>query len=248
MKFHYVWLVWATGFLGPWSILFLLNAQRRRTMWRASLITGLFGLTEPIFVPRYWNPPSLFELAQRTRFDLESVIFSFAIGGIGVVLYDTIFRLTPEPVAMEERHHRRHTLHRAALAGPFVLFVPLYLLPWNPIYASLAALSVGAVVSFVCRPDLGQRTIIGGLLFLGLYSVFMLSLQWLVPGYIDAVWNLPALSGVRLGGVPAEELAFGFTFGMYWTAIYEHLTWQTSIRRTRRPLTAQRAHRTSRMR
>ena len=70
MKYHYVWLVWASGFVVPWMILFAANPQRRRTMWRAGIITGLFGLTEPIFVPRYWNPPSLFDLAQRTRFDI----------------------------------------------------------------------------------------------------------------------------------------------------------------------------------
>jgi hypothetical protein len=47
-----------------------------------------FGLTEPLFVPRYWDPPSLFNLAATTGFDIESLIFCFAIGGIGAVLYD----------------------------------------------------------------------------------------------------------------------------------------------------------------
>ncbi len=45
------------------------------------------GLIEPVFVPIYWNPPSLFELARRTSFDIESLIFTFAIGGTGVALY-----------------------------------------------------------------------------------------------------------------------------------------------------------------
>ncbi len=53
-------------------------------MWRASFATALLGLTEPIYVPRYWTPPSLFELAQRTGFDIESLIFAFAIRGIGL--------------------------------------------------------------------------------------------------------------------------------------------------------------------
>ena len=30
-----------------------------------------------------------------------------------------------------------------------------------------------------------------------------------------------------IGGVPLEELLFGFTFGMYWASAYEHLTWRT---------------------
>jgi protein-S-isoprenylcysteine O-methyltransferase Ste14 len=42
----------------------LAPAFRFRTM-RVSLATSLLGLTEPIFVPEYWNPPSLFDEAQR---------------------------------------------------------------------------------------------------------------------------------------------------------------------------------------
>ncbi len=53
----------------------------------------------------------------------------------------------------------------------------------------------------------------------------MLSLFIFAPGYIEQVWNLPALSGVLLVGIPLEELAFGFTFGLYWAGIYEHFTW-----------------------
>ena len=57
-------------------------------MLLVSVFTMPFGLTEPLFVPRYWDPPSLFNLAATTGFDIESLIFCFAIGGIGAVLYD----------------------------------------------------------------------------------------------------------------------------------------------------------------
>lgn len=90
MTFHYVWLVWSSAFLLPWVLLCRLFPQHRPVMWRASLFMLPFGLTEPIFVPEYWNPPSLFELAQKTGFDIESFIFSFAIGGIAAVLYNII--------------------------------------------------------------------------------------------------------------------------------------------------------------
>src|SRR5450830_413140 len=80
MTFHYVWLVWSSAFLLPRVLLYALFPRHRVAMWWASVFMALFGLTDPIFVPAYWNPPSLFELAQRTGFDIESLIFSFAIG------------------------------------------------------------------------------------------------------------------------------------------------------------------------
>jgi hypothetical protein len=213
----------------PWIALYLLNAAARKVMWRTSLATGLFGLTEPIFVPAYWNPPSLFELAQRTRFDIESLIFSFAIGGIGAVLYITFKRQHLVPLGTEERHEPLHRFHLVALLVPLVLFVPLYILPWNPIYPSLVCLVLGAIGSVICRPGLKGKTLAGGVLFFGLYAIFMLGLKWLTPGYIEQVWNLPALSGGLIYGIPLEELLFGFSFGLYWTGVNEHFTWSKSV-------------------
>ena len=68
----YVWLVWALAFLVPWGAMYIAFPEQRRIMLLSSLLTSLLGLTEPIFVPRYWNPPTLFDLAQRTGFDIES--------------------------------------------------------------------------------------------------------------------------------------------------------------------------------
>ncbi len=225
MKYHYVWLAWASAFILLWIGLYVLNPGERRVMWRASLATALLGLTEPIFVPVYWNPPSLFELARRTGFDIESLIFAFGIGGIGTVLYNTFTREYRVPVGPEEKRLPLHRIHLAALFVPYVLFVALYFLPWNPIYPSIITLALGAIASVLCRPDLTRKTLLGGLMFLGLYAVFMLGLKWLTPGYIEQVWNLAALQGGLVYGVPLEELLFGFSFGLYWTGVYEHFTW-----------------------
>src|ERR1035437_710899 len=136
MTFHYTWLVWSSAFLLPWGLLYALFPQHRVAMWGASVFMALFGLTEPIFLPRYWNPPTLFELAQRTGFDIESLIFCFAIGGVGAVSYNFLPRRELVPLSKAERGAHRHRIHAVALAAPFALFVPLYVLPWNPIYPS----------------------------------------------------------------------------------------------------------------
>ena len=230
MKNHYVWLAWASAFLLPWVVLFLFFPKHRAVMWRTSLITSVFGLTEPLFVPEYWNPPSLFHLAQTTGFDIESLIFCFAIGGVGAVLYNALAGQTVVLLDEKERVHSHHRWHRLAVIAPVVLFVPLYLMPWNPIYAGIIAMAAGAVAAIACRPDLTLKTLLGAGLFLGYYAVFMLGLRWSVPGYIERVWNLPSLTGVMVAGIPLEELLFGIAFGMYWSNVYEHLAWSRSIR------------------
>jgi hypothetical protein len=229
MTFHYVWLIWSGAFLLPWIALVLMAPKHRGVMLRTSWVTSLFGATEPIFVPEYWNPPSLFDLAQRTGFDIESFIFCFAIGGIGAVFYNALTKQDLVPMNEGERRHPLHRFHRAALLAPFVAFVPLYVIPWNPIYPSIICLVIGAIAAVICRPDLKGKTFVGGFLFLAFYAVFMLGLRLFAPGYIEQVWNLPGLSGPLIYGIPFEELLFGFTFGLYWTGVYEHFTWNKSV-------------------
>lgn len=224
-EFRYVWLTWASAFLVPWLVLWIRYPRDRRIMWRASATTMLFGFTEPIFVPEYWNPPSLFDLAQRTGFDLESFIFSFAIGGIGVMLYRAAIAGRAVAMATPDRHSARHRYHGLALAAAPLVFVTLWTVPWNPIYSAITALLCGAAAAISCRPDLLRNTMLGGLLFLAMYTVFMLLLVAFAPGYIERTWLVAELIPVRPAGIPIEELLFGISFGAYWSAIYEHLLW-----------------------
>lgn len=223
---QYIWLFWASAFLIPWSVIYLVFPQYRHTMLWSSLFTAPFGLTEPLFVPEYWSPPSLFDLALRTGFDIESLIFCFAIGGIGAVLYNLLNKQIPVKVVNDERLQPLHRHHYKALAAPFVSFPLFYFFPWNPIYPSIIAMAIGAIANMLCRPDLKRKTWLGGLLFLVFYVIFLVALELSAPGYIEKVWNLSDLSGLMLGFMPLEELLFAITFGMYWAGVYEHFTWR----------------------
>ena len=227
-SYGYVWLFWSLAFLLAFLLVYVLSPAHRRMMRQAAFGTAIFGLTEPLFVPEYWNPPSLFELAQRTGFDIESVIFAFAIGGLGVVLYSRLAGRDPATVSAQARNPSRHRLHAIALLTPAIVFIALTPLGLNPIYPAIIAMTAGAAAAVACRPDLLAKTLIGGLLFASFYAVFIFGLAVTVPGYIQSVWNLPGLSGVVPAGVPLEEILFGFSFGLLWSSAYEHLTWSGS--------------------
>lgn len=72
--------------LGFWGIGFAITRRRgrgrpdtMREFWWASFACALLGVTEPLFVPEYWSPPSVFQVG---RWDFESFVFCFACGGI----------------------------------------------------------------------------------------------------------------------------------------------------------------------
>ena len=224
---QYVWLVWSSAFLVPWLAAFIAFPHYRQPMIWASFFTMPLGLTEPLFVPAYWNPPSLLNLARTTGFDVESLIFSFGIGGIGAVLYDMFAGRTLIAIPDFQRHAPRHNLHYVAVAVPFLCFPLLYMFHWNPIYPAIIAMALGAAATMLCRPDLARKTWVGALLFVAFYFAFLLGVELTAPGYVERVWNLGALSGVRIVGMPLEEFLFAAAFGAYWSGVYEHLAWQS---------------------
>lgn len=225
---HYAWFFWSLLLLGIWGVIFLLlrNKEGKRKMFVVSAWTSLLGLTEPIFVPAYWNPPSLFDLAYRTHFDLESFIFSFAIGGIVVALYDWIFKVRYGAMPYHDRRGPRHRYHLfALLSAPVLFFTLLIFAPISPIYSAFIAMMVGGFATWYCRPDLKKKMITSAFLFLGLYFLYFLTLIAAYPGYVERVWNLAVISGILIFGVPLEELMFAFGLGFFWSSVYEHITW-----------------------
>jgi hypothetical protein len=82
---------------------------------------------------------------------------------------------------------------------------------WNPIYPAIVAMAIGTIATVLCRPDLVRKTWIGGFLFLAYYIVFLLGLESIVPGYIARVWNLDALSGLTIGGMPLYDTQIRFS-------------------------------------
>lgn len=226
---NYAWLIWSLLSLVPWCIIYfsLSNRGKKREMLIVSLWTSLIGFTEVFFVPFYWSPPSLFDLALRTGFDIESFIFSFSIGGIAVVAYDRIFRASDRKVPSYEKHSPHHRYHIFALTlAPIAFFVLFFTTSLNPIYSAIIAMIAGGIATWYCRPDLKNKMLTSALIFLGIYFVYFQALIALYPGYVEQVWNLKTLSGVLILGIPLEELLFATSFGFLWSSVYEHMTWK----------------------
>jgi len=226
---HYAWLIWSLLLIGIWLLVYfrLDSKDKKREMLVVSLWTSLLGLTEPIFVPRYWSPPSLFDLALKTGFDIESLIFSFGIGGLASVIYEQIFRTKHEAIPLDARNYPHECHHLWAIASaPAIFIILLFMTKLNPIYSAAIAMVVGGFFTLYCRPDLKKKMFFSALIFLGLYFVYFHTLIFMYPGYVENVWNLKAISGILIFGVPLEELMFALSFGFFWSSVYEYLTWR----------------------
>lgn len=225
---QYIWLIWSLILIAIWAVIyaFLKSKENKKEMLSVSFWTALTGLAEPIFVPEYWLPPSLFDLALNTGFDIESVIFSFGTGGIAVIIYEWIFRTSHESIPISKRHGHHHLHIFALFATPIIFLVLFWIADWNVIYSVIISMTLGGLLAWYCRPDLKNKMITSAFIFLFLYFIYFLILIALSPGYVEKVWNLEAISGILIFGIPLEELLFAFSFGFLWSSIYEHITWK----------------------
>lgn len=225
---QYAWLVWSLILLVIWAAVYLSlkSKESRKEMLVVSFWTSLLGLTEPLFVPEYWSPPSLFDLAMKTGFDIESLLFAFGVGGLAVVMYESIFRIKHERISVEEKHQPRHKFHLLALLSAPIIFILLLIFTGlNPIYSTFIALIGGGLLTWYCRPDLKKKMFVSAFIFLGIYFVYFLTFIAIYPGYVEQVWNLSVISGILILGVPLEELLFAFGLGFLWSSVYEHIKW-----------------------
>ncbi len=210
------WFAASLAILAVWFIIYCTQKQVRKKMWLVSCISAPLGLTEFLFVPEYWTPPSLFDLAARFGFDIESIIFSFAVGGIAAVVYEVIFQKTLVKTTQE-----RTPFWWLVVLSPLSFFPSLLFFPG--IYAVLAGMVVSAVLVMLCRQDLIKKMLWGGVCMFIFYSIFFYGTTIVYPGIVEQYWNLSNLWGIFFLGLPLEELVYGFTLGMLWSGYYETL-------------------------
>lgn len=225
-------------------------------LWWASLTCTALGLTEPLFVPDYWRPPSILTFG---RWDFESFPFCFAVGGISAVLtelppfkgflvgvYFAFERALRWVLARISRATGRR-IHAAMLDRPSVsvLIPPDQMRIENMLLVTFCVAVFGATGQFAIniiykaaivslssalwiawRRPSLRWQILGG----GISFTLLYTIVLVVTGHrypgFFDHWNLKALSGIWLLGAPAEEYLYAFTFGSFWAPLYE--AWKQS--------------------
>lgn len=204
---------------GLWTILFFIRPDLRKEMLWMSILIVPAGLTERYFVPIYWNPGNLFNLINKIGFGIESIAFSFFVGGVAGVGYEVFAR----------KHLRKKIppSRTTRFIPPTVMFIGFFLATYfglnMHIYSVLLAalLTVLSIIFF--RYDLSGEIFFGGLSFAFVYFIIFFFLLMIFPSYVQDVFTVENLWGYYIGGVPIEELLFAFAVGAACAPLYEHI-------------------------
>jgi hypothetical protein len=216
---YYNFLILAILFSVPGIIIGVARPDLRQVIMRVVPFALPFALTEFLFYPDYWEPRFLFNLGARIGFGIEDFIF---VAGLAA------FTTTAYAAVCGRSYRQQERITNAAVAGrcgsvllaAFALAGAAVLLEIPMIYGACAIMMILGFAILVLRRDLGLPSVAGGLLSMGTYYLICLCCMLLMPGLFRYVWHTERFLNIFIGGVPLEELAYGFSAGFCATGFY----------------------------
>jgi hypothetical protein len=243
-----LWVFWLL------VLLFLRTKKLKRNLqefWWASILCSSLGITEPLFVPDYWDPPSILKYYQ---WDVESFLFCFAVGGLAAVLtelprlrrmlleFDHLVRgivrrvsaalkwLTGGALEVDagSRVPVTHLMSKDQVQLENMVLVAFFVAAFGAtsqlnlnIIYDVAIVSVATAIFIWWRRPKLRWQIWGG----GLSFTLIYTVVLIIVGWVYPDfydhWNHDELSGIWIAGAPLEEYIFAFTFGLFWAPLYE---------------------------
>jgi hypothetical protein len=182
-----------------------------------SLILGMIGpFAELWFIQDYWRPETLFGYA----IGIEDILYPFLLGGISSVIYEEIFRKRYKKKRIQ-KHSWNIFFLLLFIIGFLILNLLFFFFDINSIYASIAAYLVMASVIFIYRRDLLSDGIASGVLLGIIFMIEYWILLLIYPNLFENIWMMNNLSGIKIMGVPLEELVWSFSWGLLAGPMYE---------------------------
>jgi hypothetical protein len=233
IPFRFAYLALVVPFLVIWLVLFWLRKDTRMEQVRMSYVIGILGpLSELIYFRDYWLPESIFPIfIGNFPLMIEDVLFGFAIGGIGAVIYEIVFRKRLSKLTVRSTK----TIKSIYILLVFVfVLIGLWKLGMNSIYASAAAFVVSGLIVLFFRHDLFINAVLSGVgVMLIMFICYFFLLNIVISNgeeLLKEAWLIhDSVLGVRIVSIPMTEMIWGFTWGFLAGPWYEFATKRKNV-------------------
>ncbi len=209
--FDFPYLVFSAITALVWGLFYALRPDLRPKIWFSSLVACVLGVTEICFVPAYWEPAFPRIQLFRDQLYLESLLFSFFLGGVASVFYEVGLRVPSLDAG--------RVTGRVLFSLPGVFFLYPLIPQVSVMYFCIGSLLACAYLVYRIDRRLGKPMLVNGLL-LFVYALVVYLLLWHFYPSVRVSYKYHALSGINIWGIPVEELLFFFSFGTIWCLFY----------------------------
>lgn len=215
IPYQYTYLVGALLADISWIFIYFYRKDLRRELVIMSAFLTFYGvLAQYLWWTRdWWHPLTI----TGTRIGVEDFLLAFGNGGIASVLYSVVFR--KKNLKTKKTMNLRGFVILQILGIGFIAFSTWVLHLPSAIGTNVGMALVGCIIIFLRRDllacALGSAFLVGGIFL----PVFYIAMQ-ISPGYIEQYWIFSSLSGIRITGIPVEDILFyslaGFVYGPFY--------------------------------
>jgi len=214
---NFVYLVAIMPMVIIWLVLFFLRKDLRKEIWIISIYMAFLSVVTAHYwwTIDWWQPLTIWG----TRVGIEDFILGFFAGGLMTALYEVIFK--------KRLYKRKGNFHENR--GLVLILLLVLLMSWlfwgiglTSFVSSSISMLIVSILMIIKRKDLFFDALGSGVLVTiaslpSYYLAMFVNSEW-----IDATY--PMLSGIRITGIPVEELIFWFIAGFLFGPFYEY--WQ----------------------
>jgi hypothetical protein len=210
----YPYLVCCLALLAIFGVCLLMNRSQRRAAVVAGVLGSPLSIVSPLFRPEYWDPICITDLPV----SIEDVLFSFAAAGIAWILAVRPLdgRLTTD--LGFKRSLARYTAW--SIAG-LAMALTGWSLGLGVMTAFLVAMVVLAPVLLIRRPELWPLAVAGGVGFGFVHTLVAIMILAVYPE-LGQQWTTSNLLGVKLRGLPIEEVLWAVGYGAIFPLMLGH--------------------------
>jgi hypothetical protein len=217
--FNYPHLVGIFIILFVWVIFYLIRPKLRKQMLVMSIITTpLAPISQFLFFAKdYWNPDHILYFSLNgVAIGIEELLFSFAVGGTGTVIYE-VFRKRKQILGKNSRP-LISIIVLTVTVSTFLIFKYFAL---NTIWASSISLFIGSLLMITIDKDLKYDALLSALYFTFLVMVLYWALLLPYPDIFNNLWIETGLGGINFIKIPIEEIIWFASWGMFSGVAYE---------------------------
>ena len=212
------YVVGVSFFLVVWAALFVAIPRSRYAMLGASLGFAHLGpILQHWYVRDYWQPEYVWTIRLGgVLLSFEDYLFAFAFAGIAAGVYDWFLRRRAHAAPAVQVGAMIVQLQVVSIGLLLSMVVLVSVAGLNSVHATLLSCALGITLFFGGRRDLIASAVtaasVVALLFWLFYELFFLRLY---PLILVDWWDHSALSGLLIGDVPVEEIAWAWAVALF---------------------------------
>lgn len=219
IQIKFAYLIYSLLFLSIWASIWLFRKDLRKKILLISTIIAPLGPLSGIwYLEDYWSPSTVANFI----FNIEDIIFTFAIGGITFSLYKFIFKAQ---IPKERKFKRRIWFIYVSVAVTICsLVVFSNILKINSVIVSVLSFWVLIFIIWFIRKDLIIPSLLSGFFLLTIFFLIYKIMFALFPNLGEDWCKDCNPTGIIILGLNIEELLWDYSWGTIGGVLYEFIS------------------------